>query len=432
MAPAPLRRLDAVLGGPRRRRIILTLASVLGLQTADASAVGADATQLEAGLGINEAHIGLLLSVTVLVGAVMTLPAGMLADRVRRTRLLGWAVATWGGAMVLSASATDFQWLLLSRIALGGVTAVAGPATASLIGDWFPPHERGRIYGYVLCGELLGAAFGLVVAGELAVLGWRAPFLALILPSALVCWLVLRLEEPERGAQRTPPADGDRTAEQAERISLPAAVRYVLGIRTNLVLIVASMLGYFFLSGLRGFAVQFTTQHYGVSHSLAVVLALIVGLGALGGVIGGGRLADRLQHRGRMTARIEVPGVAVLLCAALFLPALITTSVWIAMPLLVLASACLGATTAPLDAARLDVVIPPIWGRAEAIRTVLRDCGEGAGPLLFGLLADSVFVGSSGLAYTFMITLLALVAEAALLLFVGRRTYPADNAAAKG
>ena len=38
---------------------------------------------------------------------------------------------------------------------------------------------RGRIYGYILAGELLGAGFGFGVAGGLAALSWRASFLAL-------------------------------------------------------------------------------------------------------------------------------------------------------------------------------------------------------------------------------------------------------------
>lgn len=430
IAATPLRSLDQLVGGADRRRVILPLAVVLGLQAADMSAIGASAGPLEAGLHIDEARIGLLLSVGVLVGAVMTLPAGALVDRVRRTRLLGWAVMSWGAAMALSAAATGFSWMLWSRVGLGAVMAVAGPATASLIGDYVPPHERGRVYGYVLCGELLGAAFGLLVAGELAAISWRAAFLVLILPGIFACGLVLRLPEPPRGAYRRRP-DSGRPAADAPPISMVSAARYVLRIPTNLVLIVASMLGYFFIAALRGFAVQFTSQHYHLPHSVAILIALVVGLGALGGLFFGGRLADSLQHRGHRAARITVPGASAALCVALFFPALATRNVWLALPLLVAAVACLGAVTAPLDAARLDVVVPEVWGRAEAIRTVLRDGGEAGGPLLFGWLAASVFTGPARLAYAFMVSLAALLAQAALLTLVARRTYPRDKARAE-
>jgi predicted MFS family arabinose efflux permease len=196
------------------------------------------------------------------------------------------------------------------------------------------------------------------------------------------------------------------------------------------VLIIASALGYFFFSGLRGFAVQFAKEHYGVSQSGASSLTLVLGIGALIGVLTGGRLADRLLRGGRLEGRIEVPGIAVLGAGALFVPALLTSSVWAAIALLVAASLCLGAANPPLDAARLDIIHPAVWGRAESIRTVLRNCADAAAPLLFGVLSGAVFGGSSGLEYTFLLMLGTLFVAAVITLVFGRRTYSGDVAAA--
>lgn len=421
-----LHRLDAVVSGPANRWKTVPLAAVLALQTADSAAVGADATALQHGLGISETQIGLLLGVAVIVGALMTVPAGMLADRVNRTKLLAWTVGSWGVAMLLSAAAPDFTWLLAARTALGGVTAAGGPITASLIGDYFAPQERGAIYSNVLCGEVVGAGFGLVIAGELALLSWRAPFIVLAVPTVLVCWLVARMPEPARNAQRVTDPSDDQDGRALERLSLWGALRYVLGIRTNLVLIGASALGFFFTAGLRGFAVQFAQQHYGISHTTAIGVVVALGIGALVGVAGGGRWADRLTRHGRPAARIEIPGAAVLISVVLIVPGLLATSVWAALPLLVIAAACLGATTSPLDAARLDIVNPAVWGRAEAVRTILRDGGEAVGPVLLGFLADTAFRGTDGLRDALLVSLAALAAEGAILLGVGRRTYPGD------
>jgi MFS family permease len=397
----------------------------------------------------------------------------MLVDRGNRTRLLAVAVACWGAAMVLSGVATNFLFLLLARVALGIVVAAAGPAIASLIGDYFPERERGRIYGFVLSGELIGAGFGFVIAGQFAVLSWRAPFLVLVLPTLLAAWLVGRLPEPARGGasriakgQQQIGEQGDRSedaqssGEQADDATAPSlaqdaarsdeieprrsaildrdpqdlttwqAFRFVLRVRTNIVLIVASALGYFFFSGLRGFAVEFAKKHYSISQGVASTLTLALGVGALAGVLAGGRFADRLLRHGRIPARVEVPGVAVLAAAALFVPAIITTHLSLAIPLLVLAAGCLGAANPPLDAARLDIMVPRLWGRAEAVRSLLRNAGDAAAPLLFGVLASAVFGGSTGLEYTFLVMLIALVAAAAVTLAIGRRTYPFDVAAA--
>ena len=82
-AGAASARLTVTLGGAERKRVIVVLACVLGLSGADAATVGASATALRAGLHISNTDIGLLVAITSLVGAVATLPFGVLADRVR-------------------------------------------------------------------------------------------------------------------------------------------------------------------------------------------------------------------------------------------------------------------------------------------------------------------------------------------------------------
>ncbi|MGH9206796.1 MAG: MFS transporter, partial [Acidimicrobiales bacterium] len=188
-----------MFGGPARTRVIVILASVLALNSADTATVGASATQLREALHIGNTDIGLLVAVTSVVAAVASLPFGVLVDRVRRTRLLGWTILLWGIAMLYSATVSSFDSLLLARVFLGGATAAAGPAVASLVGDYFPSGERGKIYGYILSGELLGAGIGFVITGDVAALSWRAAFVVLALPTGLLAWMMYRLPEPARG-----------------------------------------------------------------------------------------------------------------------------------------------------------------------------------------------------------------------------------------
>ena len=152
-ASAAARRLTVALGGAERTRVIIVLAAILGLSGADAATVGASAAELRSGLHITNTDIGLLVAVSSLIGAVASLPFGVLADRVTRTRVLGVTIVTWGAAMLWSATASDFTELLWTRLFLGAVTASAGPMVASLVGDWFGSWERGRIYGVILAGE---------------------------------------------------------------------------------------------------------------------------------------------------------------------------------------------------------------------------------------------------------------------------------------
>src|SRR5436309_1216098 len=204
-ARAGTRGLTRLLGGEERTRVIVLLACVLGLAGADGATIGASASELKNGLHISNTDIGLLVTVTALVGAVATLPFGVLADRVRRTTTLGLVIFLWAGAMLWSASVANFHELLLARLCLGAVVAAAGPLAASLIGDWFAASERGRIYGFVLAGELLGAGFGFAVTGDIAAVswigGWRTSFVILAIPAFVLGWFVLRLREPARGGR---------------------------------------------------------------------------------------------------------------------------------------------------------------------------------------------------------------------------------------
>ena len=459
-ASAAGRRLVVVLGGPRRTRVIVVLACVLALSSADTATVGASAIQLRRGLGIDNTDIGLLVAVTAVVGAVFSLPFGALADRVRRTFLLGVAVLTWAAAMVWSATATSFGQLLEARVFLGAVTAAAGPAVASLVGDYFSSGERGRVYSYVLTGELLGAGVGFTITGDVAALSWRAAFLILAVPALVVAWMVFALPEPRRGGHGSlspdgPPAAGTSAPEatsvtDAQQLALDrqvapdlrlartakpsmrfaAAVRYVLRVRTNLALVVSGACGYYFLAGVQTFGVEFVRDQYGTGQVLANFLLLVVGAGAVLGVVGAGPLGDWLLRRGVLRGRIMVAAVSASLAVALLVPALVTHSAFTALPYIVVAAAALSAQNPPIDAARLDIMPAWLWGRAEGVRTFLRTGAQALAPLLFGAVSDYVFGGGhTGLRWTFVVMLVPLAASA-VILYRAARSYPADVATA--
>jgi len=461
--------------------VIVLLACVLGLQSADNATVGAIAAPLSKDLGIGNTQIGLLVTLTTGIGALATLPVGMLVDRVHRVRLLTGAIVVWSAAMAASGFATSFVMLLLTRLALGAVIATASPVIASLIGDFFSATERGRIYGYILLGELLGAGLGLIVSGSVAgAISWRASFIVLAVPGLALAWAVHRLlPEPGRGGQslaiigddgkEQDPDSTDDTAgviEEVEKaddvaprsaladepdpasMSMLQAVRYILAVPTNRVLIAASALAYFFFTGLQTFAVEFLRGRFGVGQAVASILVVLIGVGAVFGVLLGGRIADRLIGRGVIAGRPLVAGVALLLTVVVAAPSLLVGSLLLAVALLFVAAAAFGATNPPLDAARLDVMHHRLWGRAESVRTLLRSVLTAIAPLVFGYVS-TLFGGTSGgvggsggtqntaapsggggLGPTFLIMLAPVVLAGLLLLLRGARSYPRDVATA--
>jgi len=185
------------------RAAVPLLAAVLALNSADVATVGSTATRLQQDLHLSYTDLGLVVSLSSLVGAFAALPFGVLADRVARIHTLSVAVVLWGVGAAATGAAVSFGTLMSARVASGVVLAAAGPLSASLVGDWFPPAERGQIYGRLLTGELVGTGIGFALTGNLAgLLSWRAAFLALAPASFALAVLLWRLPEPERCRRR--------------------------------------------------------------------------------------------------------------------------------------------------------------------------------------------------------------------------------------
>ncbi|HEU5017671.1 MAG TPA: MFS transporter [Pseudolabrys sp.] len=455
---------ERATGGPARLQVILLLASILALDAADKATVSVVAKNLKQVFHIGNTEIGILIACTSFAGALITLPIGSLVDRVNRKRVLLITIALWTAAMIVSGTATSFIYLLVTRLFLGAVTASASPTVASLTGDFFPGRERAGIYGLVLSGELIGAGLGFFYAGEVAsLIDWRWAFYLMALPSAIVLWLIWRyLPEPAHGGKspirvgqlsvsspqggekdgKSANSEGEEIADSMRRVGIEPreqlvlqddprrrsiwwAVRYLLRIPTYRVLIIASSLGYYFFAGIRGFAMIYLTQHYGISRSTLSALIIIVGLGAIAGLLLGARVSNWMRERGHMQARITVPGVALLIAALFFAPGIWTKSVWLGITLLTLGTAALVAANPPIDAARLDIVPPLMWGRGESGRMALRALLEGGAPVLFGAVSEWLGGGESGLKWTYLLMLIPVLIASSLAI-PAYKTYPRD------
>jgi MFS family permease len=489
----------AAVGGPARARVITLFACVLALNSADTATIGAVAPQLEQAMHIGNASIGLLSSVALLVGAIFVLPFGILVDRSKRVPMLSVSIVLWSLASLASAFAGSYSSLLLTRLLMGAVTATAGPAIASLMGDYFPSRERGRIYAYILGGEIAGTAIGFTVSGTVAsLISWRAAFVLLAIPGFWLARALWRtLPEPRRGGQSRLAAgvtdlhtalaeadekaawawqQGEEPAEHAEELAHEAvrkrgvepdprrvlrvdpgamgivdAVRYVLSIPTNMLLIISSALGYFFFSGLLTFLVVFVRGHYHVSQATTMLAILLLVIAAVIGTLVSGRVTDLMVQRGFLEARVWVPAVCYLAATALFIPGILGSHLTPALWFDIAGAALLSAANPPLDAARLDIVPAGLWGRAESTRTVARSLAQALAPVLFGLLADAIAgisgifsqqapIGThpqhvisnssaTGLEFSFLIMLVALGAAGSFMARA-RHTYAGDVAAA--
>jgi len=202
-------------------------------------------------------------------------------------------------------------------------------------------------------------------------------------------------------------------------------IGYLLHLPSYRLLIIASSLAYYFLSGVRAFMMIFFTAQWHITRGTLAGAVAAIGLGALGGVIMGGRLSEHLLRKGQLNSRLNVPAIGLLASVPPLALAFWVHSAWLGVPLATIGVALLSAAIAPIDAARLDIVHPDLWGRGEAGRMVLRSALDGSAPVLFGILAMELGGGTGGLERTMLLMLLPMLA-AGCLVVPARRTYARD------
>jgi DHA1 family inner membrane transport protein len=161
---------DTASPTPSRLLVLLCAASfALGLNDAFLNPV---LPAIARDLGIPIAVAGQLATVTLLVGALVTLILGVLSDFYgRRTFLLG-GLAVAGLANIGLALAPTFAWALAGRVLAGFGLVFA--INLALVGDWYAEAARDRATARVLLANALAWVAGVPgIAAVAGFLGWR-------------------------------------------------------------------------------------------------------------------------------------------------------------------------------------------------------------------------------------------------------------------
>ena len=157
-------------------------------------AVAAQMPQLRADLNFDYRQIGILLGVFMMAGALLSLPSGMIANRLgdRRTIQIGLIALVAGGAIL--GSGETFHAALIGRIIGGfGAVFITVPA-AKILTDWFVGKEMATAMSVLGVAWPVGIAVGMSLLPFINVWSdWRvavyvtaaAPALAMLLVSIL-------------------------------------------------------------------------------------------------------------------------------------------------------------------------------------------------------------------------------------------------------
>ncbi|MGE7993450.1 MFS transporter [Pseudomonas sp. NPDC089554] len=182
------------------RFTLLTASSVCALIILDTNIVAVSLPSIARDLSGSFADIEWVVSAYLLAFAASLLPAGSLADRFGRRRMLLLGLALFGLASLACGAAPSLLWLDIARAAKGIGAALLLTAALAAIGHRFhAPEERLRAWAF--WGACMGATitFAPLLGGLIAsTLGWRWIFYINLPLVAVLAWMVLRSIEESR------------------------------------------------------------------------------------------------------------------------------------------------------------------------------------------------------------------------------------------
>ena len=145
---------------------------------------------------LSNQQVGLISSIPSLVSALLSIPMGLLSDRIGAKRMILLSILVAALGAVTAGLATGPLMLVLAVSLLYLNTTIYHPASYSFTTFLFEPKDRPKALGVQGAGGTLGMAMGpisiSILVGLLG-LGWRKAYLSWIIPLLVGAWLVWRI-----------------------------------------------------------------------------------------------------------------------------------------------------------------------------------------------------------------------------------------------
>lgn len=360
--------------------------------------------------GFSDTAAGSIPTAAALAAAVVCLPAGHLADRFGRTRIIAVVVFVWAIATLGSGLATGFGMFYLTRVLLAAAENIDNPASGSLLADYYPPVSRAKVYGLTRVTANLGG-LGTLLGGVLAeAFSWRTAFLVMVVPGVLTALAVWLLDEPHRGeldrlvangctcpvppapggpASATPPDPAPATS--APLMDMPPfwqRLRQVLAIPTLGFVCAGLSLLTLGLAGIFYWLPTLMVRNLNVDAGTAGTLSgLIPVAGTLTGTLIGSWLGRR-WHRTRKGGRLLAGGTGITAGSLVLAVALSMDSIGTLAALVLLSCSLMGIAIPNLTASVADVIPAASRGLGFAVLQLLITGGGAFGSLVVGVASD--------------------------------------------
>ena len=413
-----------------RNYVLATLVLLNTVNFIDRTAISTLMPSIQREFQITDARAGLVMGIAfTFFYATLGFPIARLIDRWSRRNVLAIVLTIWSGMTALCGAAGSFLQLFLFRVGVGIGEAGAGPASHSMIADYFRKLDRPMAIGFFSLGVPLGNFLGIVIGGQLVdAVGWRWTFFWLGVPGVVVALLVwLTVREPARG--------GMDTAEDAAALRAGSDVRLWENIRklwarpTFKVMAFSAapsaLCGY----GMNLWMPSFLERIHGLTQAQASLpFGLALGIGGGLGAMAGGAITARAARRDPR-AYLTLPALTMVVFAIALLLAVWTDSLVICFSAVAVAAFTQFYLMGPYFA--IVQRLAPLRGRAVATAFfffILSFVGLGLGPYYVGRMSDfftGAYGNAEGLRYA-MMTLTIISLAAAVIAWFGRNAVLRD------
>lgn len=256
---------------------LLSVFAISFIGALGSNAVPAALPAISSALNVGSGQIGLVLAVFYLPLIVLNPVLGIFSDMYGRRRIIIPSLVAFAASGVATLAVDQFEVLLALRIVQAVAFAGTLPLTATLVGDLYGGVAGSTAQGLRSSVNGIASTVGPVLAGLLAVVNWRYPFL--LFTFAIPIAGVFYMYYPE---VTTPTDDGDDNALSELRTELHTywqVIRTEAADRTLGVTLIGGFTLFFVKQGMKAYVPVFIVQSLGGTTSTAGLV-----LGIYGGV----------------------------------------------------------------------------------------------------------------------------------------------------